>query len=163
MDYSKLKSGTDIRGVAVEGAGEPVTLTDEVVETIAAAFLVWTQRHLGKDASALKIAIGHDSRVSADRISAALQRVFVRYGVRALDCGLASTPSMFWATLDLPCDCSVQITASHHPYHRNGLKFFLPSGGLEGADITALLELAQAEDFPPPAAPPKSSSSAVEA
>ena len=115
MDYSKLKSGTDIRGVAVEGAGEPVTLTDEVVETIAAAFLVWAQRHLGKDASALKIAIGHDSRVSADRISAALQRVFVRYGVRALDCGLASTPSMFWATLDLPCDCSVQITASHHP------------------------------------------------
>ena len=87
MDYSKLKSGTDIRGVAVEGAGEPVTLTDEVVETIAAAFLVWAQRHLGKDASALKIAIGHDSRVSADRISAALQRVFVRYGVRALDCG----------------------------------------------------------------------------
>lgn len=143
MDYSKLKSGTDIRGVAVEGAGEPVTLTDEVVETIAAAFLVWAQRHLGKDASALKIAIGHDSRVSADRISAALQRVFVRYGVRALDCGLASTPSMFWATLDLPCDCSVQITASHHPYHRNGLKFFTPQGGLDAPDITAILALAQ--------------------
>ena len=143
MDYSKLKSGTDIRGVAVEGAGEPVTLTDEVVETIAAAFLVWAQRHLGKDASALKIAIGHDSRVSADRISAALQRVFVRYGVRALDCGLASTPSMFWATLDLPCDCSVQITASHHPYHRNGLKFFTPQGGLDAPDITEILALAQ--------------------
>ena len=30
MEYSKLKSGTDIRGVAVEGVpGEPVTLTDE--------------------------------------------------------------------------------------------------------------------------------------
>ena len=143
MDYSKLKSGTDIRGVAVEGAGEPVTLTDEVVETIAAAFLVWAQRHLGKDASALKIAIGHDSRVSADRISAALQRVFVRYGVRALDCGLASTPSMFWATLDLPCDCSVQITASHHPYHRNGLKFFTPQGGLDAPNITEILALAQ--------------------
>ena len=143
MDYSKLKSGTDIRGVAVEGAGEPVTLTDEVVETIAAAFLVWAQRHLGKDASALKIAIGHDSRVSADRISAALQRVFARYGVRALDCGLASTPSMFWATLDLPCDCSVQITASHHPYHRNGLKFFTPQGGLDAPDITEILALAQ--------------------
>ena len=143
MDYSKLKSGTDIRGVAVEGAGEPVTLTDEVVETIAAAFLVWAQRHLGKDASALKIAIGHDSRVSADRISAALQRVFVRYGVRALDCGLASTPSMFWATLDLPCDCSVQITASHHPFFRNGLKFFTPAGGLDSPDISEILEYAQ--------------------
>ena len=59
---------------------------------------------------------------------------------------------MFMTTVDLGCDGAVQLTASHHPYHRNGLKFFLPSGGLEGADITTLLELAQAEDFPPPAA-----------
>ena len=129
MDYNKLKSGTDIRGVAVEGVpGEPVNLTDQVIETIAAAFLVWITRRLNKTAAGLQIAIGHDSRISADRISAALQRVFVRYGVQVLDCGLASTPSMFWATLDLPCDCSVQITASHHPYHRNGLKFFTPGG-----------------------------------
>ena len=144
MEYSKLKSGTDIRGVAVEGVpGEPVTLTDEVVETIAAAFLVWCEKHLGKAAAGLKLAVGHDSRISADRISAALQRVFVRYGVQVLDCGLASTPSMFWATVDLPCDCSVQITASHHPYHRNGLKFFTPQGGLDSPDITEILSLAQ--------------------
>ena len=39
MDYNKLKSGTDIRGVAVEGVpGEPVNLTDQAIETIAAAF-----------------------------------------------------------------------------------------------------------------------------
>ena len=72
------------------------------METIAAAFLVWCEKHLGKAAAGLKLAVGHDSRISADRISAALQRVFVRYGVQVLDCGLASTPSMFWATLDLP-------------------------------------------------------------
>ena len=144
MEYKKLKSGTDIRGVAVDGVpGEPVTLTDEVIETIAASFLVWVERHLQKQPAGLKVAIGHDSRISADRISAALQRVFTRYGVQALDCGLASTPSMFWATLDLPCDCSVQITASHHPYHRNGLKFFTPAGGLDAPDITEILELAQ--------------------
>ena len=42
MDFLKLKSGTDIRGSAVEGiASEPVTLTDEVIEAIAASFLVW--------------------------------------------------------------------------------------------------------------------------
>lgn len=144
MEYSKLKSGTDIRGVAVEGVpGEPVTLTDEVVEAIGAAFLVWCERQLSKAAAGLKLAVGHDSRISADRISAALQRVFVRYGVQVLDCGLASTPSMFWATVDLPCDCSVQITASHHPYHRNGLKFFTPQGGLDSPDITEILSLAQ--------------------
>ena len=37
--WKQFKSGTDIRGVAVEGVpGEPVNLTDEVIETIAAAF-----------------------------------------------------------------------------------------------------------------------------
>ncbi len=60
-----------------------------------------------------------------------------------LDCGLASTPSMFMTTVDLDCDGAVQITASHHPFNRNGLKFFTREGGLEGSDITAVLELAQ--------------------
>lgn len=154
MEYSKLKSGTDIRGVAVEGVpGEPVNLTDEVIETIAAAFLVWVERRLQKKAAGLKVALGHDSRISADRISDALKRVFCKYGVQTLDCGLASTPSMFWATLDLPCDCSVQITASHHPYHRNGLKFFTPAGGLDAPDITEILELAQQGACPAQEAP----------
>lgn len=154
MDYLKLKSGTDIRGVAVEGvAGEPVNLTDEVVETIAAAYLVWVERHLNKAPQGLRIAVGHDSRISADRISGALQRVFVKYGAQVLDCGLASTPSMFWATQDLPCDCSVQITASHHPYHRNGLKFFTPQGGLDAPDIVEILTLSQNGEHPEKEAP----------
>ena len=38
--YKTLKSGTDIRGVASEGGGAPINLTDEVVERIAAGFLV---------------------------------------------------------------------------------------------------------------------------
>ncbi len=34
------------------------------------------------------------------------------------------------------------ITASHLPFNRNGMKFFTKDGGLEKADITAILELA---------------------
>lgn len=56
---------------------------------------------------------------------------------------MASTPAMFMTTVDLGCDGAVQITASHHPSHRNGLKFFVPQGGLEGEDIEAILENAQ--------------------
>ena len=33
MDLIKLKSGTDIRGVATDGGGEQVNLTPEAVET----------------------------------------------------------------------------------------------------------------------------------
>ena len=144
MEFIKLKSGTDIRGVASENPqGQPVTLTDETVEAIAAAFLVWCQQHLGRPARGLRMAVGRDSRISGPRIAEALRRTFLRYGVCGLDCGLASTPSMFMATKNLPCDCAVQITASHHPFHRNGLKFFTPEGGLDSPDITEILENAQ--------------------
>lgn len=145
MDYLKLKSGTDIRGVASEGVpGEPVTLTDDVITHIAAGFLCWCEAHLKKPAHALTIALGHDSRISADRITAALTAAFVRYGATVKPFGLASTPAMFMAVIDLPCDCAVQVTASHHPFHRNGLKFFTAQGGLDAPDITEILQHAQA-------------------
>lgn len=139
MDYLKLKSGTDIRGVASEGGGEPVTLTDETVKAIGASFLVWCEKHLGRPAAGLRIALGRDSRISGPRIMEALKEVFLGYGARCFGCGMASTPSMFLAVLDLPCDCSVQITASHHPFHRNGLKFFTKDGGLDAPDIEEIL------------------------
>lgn len=144
FSYKSLKSGTDIRGVASEGGGAPVNLTDEVIERIAAGFLIWCEKHLNRTAAGMHIAVGHDSRISAGRISAALCRVFTACGVTVSDCGLASTPSMFMATLELPCDCAVQITASHHPFFRNGLKFFTPAGGLDSPDITEILEYAEA-------------------
>lgn len=50
---------------------------------------------------------------------------------------------MFMSTLHLHCDGAIQITASHHPYHRNGLKFFTPDGGLDACDIEAILLFAQ--------------------
>ena len=151
--WQHFKSGTDIRGVALDGVeDQPLDLTDEVVEKLAAAFARWLSGKTGKPAAALTGSLGRDSRLSGPRLRDAVVRSLTARGVTVLDCGLASTPAMFMTTVDLGCDGAVQLTASHHPYHRNGLKFFLPSGGLEGADITALLELAQAEDFPPPAA-----------
>lgn len=143
MDLLKLKSGTDIRGAASEGGGEPIALTDEAIEAIAASFLCWCEEHFHKPAEGLAIALGRDSRISGPRILEALKRVFLRYGVNCADCGLASTPSMFFATLDLPCDCAVQITASHHPFHRNGLKFFTREGGLDAPDVEKILRGAE--------------------
>lgn len=148
MDYQKLKSGTDIRGVACEGAGYELDLTDEVVMRIADGFLLWCEKHLGKAASEMKLSMGYDSRISADRIAAAVQKSFMRRGVLLFDCGLSSTPSMFMAVLELPCDASVQITASHHPWFRNGLKFFTKDGGLNSPDITEILTYAANGDAP---------------
>lgn len=152
MEYIRLKSGTDIRGVASEGVeGQQVELTDSVIKDIAGGFLCWCESHLNKAAKSLHIALGHDSRISANRINRCLQEVFVDCGCTVYDCGLASTPSMFMAVIDMPCDCAIQITASHHPFNRNGLKFFTANGGLEQEDITEILEFAQIGDRPQPA------------
>ncbi len=142
MDYMFLKSGTDVRGYASDLGGKEIELTDSAVTDIAAAFVVWYVNRY-KKAENLKIAVGHDSRITADRISDAVKSALSNAGVTVYDCGLASTPAMFMTTVDLNTDAAIQITASHHPFDRNGLKFFVPSGGLEGSDITEILTLAE--------------------
>ena len=141
--WKALKSGTDIRGVAVEGAGYDVNLTDDTVTAIVNGFIVWLSDKTGKSAEELKISVGRDSRISGPHIAELTKDTMLDAGVYIVDCDLASTPSMFMTTVELGCDGAVQITASHHPYYRNGLKFFTREGGLEGNDITAVLEYAQ--------------------
>lgn len=142
MDYSALKSGTDVRGIASELGGSAVQLTDTAVYDITAAFVAWLSGNCAKPAPDMKIAVGHDSRITADAISVAVVRALTDAGVTTLFCGLSSTPAMFMTTLDLGADAAIQITASHHPFDRNGLKFFTKNGGLESKDISEILELA---------------------
>ncbi len=149
--WSTLKSGTDIRGVAVEGAGHEVNLTDDTVKAIVNGFILWLSKKTGKTGSEMKISVGRDSRISGPRISALVKGELLRTGVFVVDCDLCSTPAMFMTTVELACDGAVQITASHHPFDRNGLKFFTREGGLEGDAITAILEYAQKGDKLPPA------------
>ena len=139
-EYKKLKSGTDIRGVAVETEGSPVQLTDETVYALTCGFARFLQK---KDvAPQSRIAVGHDSRISAERIKTQVLRALCDCGYTAVDCGLASTPAMFMTTVDFDCSGAVQITASHHPYDRNGLKFFMKDGGVDSGDLDAIINFA---------------------
>lgn len=139
--FLKLKSGTDVRGVAVETKTEKIELTDEVVQSICIGFVRWYRDKFNKQD--LKIAVGHDSRISAERIKNAALKAFLGEGVHVYDCGLATTPSMFMSiVMGIKADASLEITASHHPYQRNGLKFFTPNGGLEGSDVLEILNAA---------------------
>ncbi|XP_019198439.1 PREDICTED: uncharacterized protein LOC109192321 isoform X1 [Ipomoea nil] len=149
-DFLKLQNGSDIRGVAVAGVeGEPVSLTEPVAEAIGAAFAAWLLEKKKLDASrSLKISIGHDSRISAQKLQDAVSRGLARAGMDVIQYGLASTPAMFNSTLTennealCPVDGSIMITASHLPYNRNGFKFFTNAGGLGKADIKDILERA---------------------
>lgn len=147
--YKQFKSGTDIRGVASEGVeGQNVNLTDEAVAAMADGFVLWLSKKVGKSADSLTISVGRDSRISGPHLMKITTERFKRCGANVLRCGLASTPSMFMTTVDLNCDGALQLTASHHPFNRNGLKFFTRGGGLEGADIEEILEYAQSGESP---------------
>ena len=146
INFKKLKSGTDVRGVAV-AANSPVTLTDEAVERICKAFVKWLNVKTGK--TKFKIALGNDSRVSSSRIVACAKNAFLACGCDFVYTGLSSTPSMFilLKKSDFGCDASVMVTASHLPFDRNGLKFFTPEGGLDGGDIDEILSYAEEGNF----------------
>ncbi len=139
-DLLKLKSGTDVRGVALESDKGPVILTDENVEAIVSSFLSYVAKNTGK--TCVKVAIGHDTRLSSPRIYEACKRAILSCGCEVVLCGQCSTPSLFMILQksDLRIDGSIMVTASHLPYDKNGLKFFMPSGGLEEGDIDEVLE-----------------------
>lgn len=143
--YARLQNGSDVRGIALEGvAGEAVNLTPEIAADIAAAFADWLAGRLGKPAEQLRIGIGHDSRLSAEAMKNGAASGLAARHCRVYDCGLTSTPSMFMATVleGFRYDGTIEITASHLPFNRNGLKFFTENGGLESADIREILALA---------------------
>ena len=152
-EYLALKNGSDVRGVATEGA-EPVNLTEEAVEQIAKAFCVWLISHTGK--TEVCVAVGYDSRLSSPALCQAAVKGITSTGHNAVVTGLSTTPSMFMLLKDkglqatMPCQGSIMITASHLPSNRNGMKFFSQTGGLESKDVQELLEWAAGYHFAEP-------------
>lgn len=150
-NYLELKSGSDVRGYASDIYENEIDLTEEAVFDIAAAFVLFLSEHSGKAPTELTVSVGHDSRITAEKIKTQVIAALTAAGVKVFDCGLSSTPAMFMTTVHLGCDGAIQITASHHPADRNGLKFFLPTGGLDPEDIVEILNAANEEKRAPAA------------
>lgn len=149
-DFRKLQNGSDIRGVALDGIpGEPVTLTPAAVGRLAKGFLYWLTQQTGKTPSQMTVTVGCDSRLSGEALAAAFCDALSPFGVRVLNCGLASTPAMFMSTVfdEFRADGAVMVTASHLPWNRNGLKFFSAEGGLNKGDITDIIVFAESDQI----------------
>ncbi len=142
MDFLALKSGSDVRGVAV---GEDANLTPEVVQALGSAFTVFLSRLKGKPCEQLTVALGRDSRVSGPTLLDAAAQGIAAMGATAQDYGMCTTPSMYMATVldGFRPDGTVMLTASHHPWKLNGMKFFTAEGGLGFKELTEVLTIAQ--------------------
>ena len=99
--WLKLQNGSDVRSVALEGVkDEPVTLTAEIVRPIGFAFAQWLAAKKGVSAAKLKVAVGHDSRLSSEMVKTAVfqgleksEKLFPRVGKIRASAGAVALPS----------------------------------------------------------------------
>ena len=90
------------------------------------------------------VLIGKDTRISGYMLEAALEAGFTAAGVDVKLAGPVPTPAVAYLTRALRLSAGVVISASHNPYHDNGIKFFSAQGNklpdTVELDIEAALE-----------------------
>src|SRR5690606_11288601 len=87
-----------------------------------------------------KVLIGKDTRVSGYMFESALEAGFVASGVNVLITGPIPTPAVAYLTKRLGADFGIVISASHNPYHDNGIKFFDAEGQKLSDDLEESIE-----------------------
>lgn len=137
-----LKSGTDVRGVAM---GDHPALTAEIASRIGGAFVAWLRK---RGIANPRVALGRDSRLTGEMLLEACANGCRQAGAQVESYGMCTTPAMYMSliTEGFACDGSVMVTASHHPSDRNGLKFFTKEGGIESSDLDEILAIAESDD-----------------
>ncbi|MDD6683181.1 MAG: phosphomannomutase/phosphoglucomutase [Clostridiales bacterium] len=136
-----LKSGTDVRGKAL---GEQATLTGDIAARIGGAFVEWLKER-GIDNP--RIALGRDSRLTGEMLLEACANGCRLAGAQVECYGMCTTPAMYMSliTEGFACDGAIMLTASHHPFDRNGLKFFTKEGGIDSAELDEILTIAESD------------------
>lgn len=90
-----------------------------------AAGTVFLKSHKGDSPS---IIIGRDTRESGLTLEEALIKGFASVGINVRCLGIAPTPAVALITAQTDAMAGVMISASHNPYHDNGIKFFKGDG-----------------------------------
>jgi len=75
-----------------------------------------------------KVLIGKDTRISGYMFESALQAGLSAAGVDIYLLGPMPTPAIAYLTRTFHAQAGIVISASHNPYHDNGIKFFSGSG-----------------------------------
>jgi len=112
--------GTDgIRGEANVGAMSPA-----MVLRIGQAFGMLLREKTERP----KVIIGKDTRVSGYMIEGILSAGLCSVGADALFLGPLPTPGVAYLTRGMRATAGIMISASHNPFHDNGIKFFDRNG-----------------------------------
>lgn len=99
-------------------------------------FLGW---YFGQDYKA-RIVIGKDTRRSSYMFEYALAAGLTASGADAFLLHVTTTPSVSYVVRTEDFDCGIMISASHNPYHDNGIKIISGSGKKIEAEVEEKIE-----------------------
>lgn len=131
--------GTDgVRGLVGE---YPIT-PEFAMKLGFAAGRVLASKESRKSGDHAAVLIGKDTRISGYMLEAALIAGFTSAGVDVFLTGPLPTPGVAYLTRALRLSAGVVISASHNPYHDNGIKFFSAAGKKLPDDVELAIEAA---------------------
>lgn len=124
--------GTDgIRGIPGE-----YPLDDATLERVGLAL----GKHLREQSENPKVLIGRDTRESGPHIAECIARGLASAGSEPVSAGVLTTPGVAWLVNRDGFSAGVVISASHNPYHDNGVKLISSSGMKFPDSVEAALE-----------------------
>lgn len=117
---TKKYFGTD----GIRGTANKFPMTAEIAlkvgMAIGAKFINGNHRH--------RVVIGKDTRLSGYVVEPALTAGLAAVGMDVFLVGPVPTPAVSMLTRSIRADIGIMISASHNPYHDNGIKIFTRDG-----------------------------------
>jgi phosphomannomutase len=125
VDTTAIFKAYDIRGTY------PDQLNERIAQAVGSAFGTFTETP--------RIVMARDMRASGESLSAAFAKGARAVGVEVVDCGLASTDFLYFASGYLGAP-GAMFTASHNPAEYNGIKLCLAGAKPVGVE-SGLVEI----------------------
>jgi phosphoglucosamine mutase len=114
--------GTD----GMRGEAGQFPLDAETVRIVGASLArQFSEKNGGK---APKFIIGRDTRESGEWLEAAFCAGVESEDATVISAGVITTPGVAFLTRDRQADAGIVVSASHNPFHDNGIKIFSPTG-----------------------------------
>lgn len=121
FDNMKKLFGTD--GMRGEAGAFP--LNAETIEIVGWSLAKQFKEKLGKTP---RFITGRDTRESGSWIENAFHKGAIAGGAECESAEVITTPGVAFLTKQFTFDAGIVISASHNPFHDNGIKIFLPTG-----------------------------------
>lgn len=128
----KVFKAYDIRGIY------PTQINEDFAYRLGFAYADLRQAEENKHD--LTVLVSRDMRLSSPSLHESLIKGLTESGVNVIDIGLASTPTMYFATAYYHCDGGIQVSASHNPKDDNGFKI-VRTNGVPVSEQTGMYQL----------------------